>query len=65
LGVVFMSVTEPLILLLFAAIPVYRLIAALRQPERRPGALSAAGIILSIVLGMSGAGVLMAFSLLY
>jgi len=60
-----MGVTDTLILLLFAAIPVYRLTTAMRNPEIKPGPLSAAGIILSIVLGLSCAGVLVAFSLFY
>jgi len=60
-----MIAADIFILLLFAVIPVYRLIRTLRHTENKPGALAASGIILSIVLGLSLAGVLMAFSMFY
>jgi len=60
-----MNAADILILMIFAVIPVWRLIAIRRSSKDRPGALPTAGIILSIILSLVCAGVLMVYSLFY
>jgi hypothetical protein len=60
-----MNIFDGIILLLFAAFPVKRLVAALRQSEGKPAPFAIAGIIFCIVLSLTAAGALMALSLFY
>jgi hypothetical protein len=60
-----MTISDILILLLFAAYSVYRFILVMRDYENRPGIPAAAGIILCVILALGSAGALMALSLFY
>jgi len=61
-----MNAADIFILMLFAAIPVCRLIAITRRRNNeRPGALSVTGIVLSIIVSLVCAGSLMVLSLFY